>query len=655
MKVYHGSSNKNLKFNPKKPLMFFTTSKEDARGWAERLILGGKKNTGSYIYTAELNFKNLYERGDDFNPEYAEYENHEAKDEIWDEIFFEDIDEKREELVKAGFDCFHIELGDGLEYYIVPYECRNIIKWIDKETLNENTDILIEEGTTGAIGTDYCLLNGKYKNINESLNKLIDAVLDESLEKYDDFYATNSEYEFLAFMKRAKTGYRVLYDIKNKYYFMAEATSCVHPDLLKKAVQNGYYPELTITTYWDYFLTELGMSLMDFLFFPLNMDNKQLTQDRVSDGHTYKYTYDFGIFWVHYTSSLEPCSVYDLIGEPKEFEEIFPEGFGERLNEHLEKMGDCFITKSPYDIVNLFKNKPKEYRVLYDKNIDMYMIGDAESVTHYDMVQKAYKDAYYYNMEDFIQDLGGTIDNYTEMGQSGYWDGEDDENFDAYLWYIVFSPNEEWELGTDGYDKRYDYPFGHVFTRGCDLSEIGLWDALGVPQNSEKLNESTELNDDFWKWFGNSKVVDSQGNPLVVYHGTKVDNIKVFKLNNTDKYPAIYFTDSYEVASTYAWAKPMRCYLRIEKPLIVDGERKGYYDGARDIIVDSLEKATKGSYDGVIINNLDDDAIQDGEGEIATTYIVFSPKQIKSVDNKGIWSNSDNIYESLNREIERYL
>ena len=29
MKVYHGSSNKNLKFNPNKPLMFFTTDKDD--------------------------------------------------------------------------------------------------------------------------------------------------------------------------------------------------------------------------------------------------------------------------------------------------------------------------------------------------------------------------------------------------------------------------------------------------------------------------------------------------------------------------------------------------------------------------------------------------------------------------------------------------
>jgi hypothetical protein len=49
--------------------------------------------------------------------------------------------------------------------------------------------------------------------------------------------------------------------------------------------------------------------------------------------------------------------------------------------------------------------------------------------------------------------------------------------------------DEEWELGTDGYNKRYDYPFGHIFTRGCDLSEIRLWDALGTPLNSESLNE----------------------------------------------------------------------------------------------------------------------------------------------------------------------
>lgn len=141
--VYHGSSNKNLKFNPNKPLMYFTTKKEDARDWADRVILGGKKsNTGSYVYTVELSYNKLYEEGDDFNPEYAEYENSEEKDQIWSEIFFEDIHERREELVKAGFDCFHIELGDDIEYYIIPYECRKNIKWINKETISESIDTL---------------------------------------------------------------------------------------------------------------------------------------------------------------------------------------------------------------------------------------------------------------------------------------------------------------------------------------------------------------------------------------------------------------------------------------------------------------------------------------------------------------------------------
>ena len=508
-----------------------------------------------------------------------------------------------------------------------------------------------------------------------------------------------------------------------------------------------------------------------------------------------------------------------------------------KLKESLEKMGDCFITKSPYDIVNLFKNKPKEYRVLYDKNIDMYMIGDAESVTHYDMIQKAYKDAYYYNMEDFIQDLGGTIDNYTEMGQSGYYDGEDDENFDAYLWYIVFSPNEEWELGTDGYNKRYDYPFGHVFTRGCDLSEIDLWDALGVPENSEKLNEEaydyadlpledgevfsnyievmifspkdnvqriwqfikdkdmvrciidknmylwdakaathgamidflkkkygckytygntfmfgrrtidptslydiknhpedieeflenynylknllgidymnqdylktvinmsknktkvlteSNLNDAFWKWFGKSKLIEN-GQPMIFYHRTNAV-FDTFDKDFGSPLLADGFYFSTKPLSEWYGKNIMEVYLKMENPYIIEDMQnlnsvakfvedfslltedikttlQNYSDEYRsnpNISFDGkaalrrvvkwhlndqtkyvTERLQKKHYDGLIIKNSDgQDGIKYDE------YIVFSPNQIKSINNKGMWSNSDNIYETLNKEIERYL
>lgn len=341
----------------------------------------------------------------------------------------------------------------------------------------------------------------------------------------------------------------------------------------------------------------------------------------------------------------------------------------ENLNERLEKMGDCFCTTSAYDIVNLLKNKPKEYRILYDKNINTYMIGDADSITHWDMLQEAKRNALYYSQEDFINSLGD-FQNYVDLGQDGGWD-ENDNEIEPFLYYIVFSPNEEWELGTDGYNKRYDYPFGHVFTRGCDLSEIDLWDALGVPQNSEKINESADnLNDAFWKWFGNSKVVNNQGKPLVVYHGTNTDFNTFDKsfINSHEKRgdflgEGFYFHKKKEIAANYG-NNIIACYLRIENPLIINSEdeaknfreRFGFIDfkGIKlpryfkntDLTNTSpkyiSEKVKEFGYDGLIDN-------------LYGQYAVFEPNQIKSINNKGTWSNSDNIYETLNKEIERYL
>jgi hypothetical protein len=38
--------------------------------------------------------------------------------------------------------------------------------------------------------------------------------------------------------------------------------------------------------------------------------------------------------------------------------------------------------------------------------------------------------------------------------------------------------------------------------------------------NEQESLENVKLNDNFWKWFGNSKVVDNNGNPQIFYHGT---------------------------------------------------------------------------------------------------------------------------------------
>lgn len=66
---------------------------------------------------------------------------------------------------------------------------------------------------------------------------------------------------------------------------------------------------------------------------------------------------------------------------------------------------------------------------------------------------------------------------------------------------------------------------------------------------------SAHLTPEFKKWFGKSKVVDAEGKPLVLYHGTNAD-ITEFRtgreLGRKEKSPAIYFSENPEYAGNYA-------------------------------------------------------------------------------------------------------
>jgi hypothetical protein len=56
----------------------------------------------------------------------------------------------------------------------------------------------------------------------------------------------------------------------------------------------------------------------------------------------------------------------------------------------------------------------------------------------------------------------------------------------------------------------------------------------------------------FKKWFGKSKVVDADGKPLVVYHGTSRGGFSVFKLVYDDRPSAVFFSNKRTVAGDYA-------------------------------------------------------------------------------------------------------
>lgn len=158
----------------------------------------------------------------------------------------------------------------------------------------------------------------------------------------------------------------------------------------------------------------------------------------------------------------------------------------------------------------------------------------------------------------------------------------------------------------------------------------------------KEYNEYT--NDNFKKWFGNSKVVDENGNPLVVYHGTSSDIFSSFKMEfdrSLQGIGAMYFSGCQTHAEDYG-NSIYSVYLKMENPKIIDGQHK-YYDDLFSMIESNIKWAKNSDeFDGVIINNLKDPRegapFQDDDGEWVdydsnTVYVVFEPVQIKSATN----------------------
>ncbi|MBO7735530.1 MAG: hypothetical protein J6S67_23395, partial [Methanobrevibacter sp.] len=102
--------------------------------------------------------------------------------------------------------------------------------------------------------------------------------------------------------------------------------------------------------------------------------------------------------------------------------------------------------------------------------------------------------------------------------------------------------------------------------------------------NGDRIAKSAEALRNFYKWFGDSKVVDNDGRPLVVYHGTS----SVFDTFDSDVGhitdsgffgSGFYFTPIKSEAEYYGRIV-MPVYLKIEKPFIIS--TGGYYSGLYD-------------------------------------------------------------------------
>lgn len=163
-------------------------------------------------------------------------------------------------------------------------------------------------------------------------------------------------------------------------------------------------------------------------------------------------------------------------------------------------------------------------------------------------------------------------------------------------------------------------------------------------------------NPNFVHWFGNSKVVDARGRPLVVYHGTPDASFSEFSADQfftASREYANKFTSSSSASSSFygitdAAPAVIAVYLRIEKPFdtrdpvcrrIYNDQYFGKFGNgaaitesglpdwveARDLVEFLKEEMPEMGFDGVFV-----DEGRDASGQRPMAYMPFSPNQIKS-------------------------
>jgi len=200
-----------------------------------------------------------------------------------------------------------------------------------------------------------------------------------------------------------------------------------------------------------------------------------------------------------------------------------------------------------------------------------------------------------------------------------------------------------------GFDINPDAALNETFTEQFWSQGVDRSKGAGTSYSAVDQTQTPA----FQKWFGDSKVVDEDGDPLVVYHGTDAD-FNEFDTRRADRFGSHFGTIE---SATQAKASTKKdgefsakaVYLKIDNPIKLP-DLKFWTEGDLAKELESLgisvpKKAFQGDsfYEYSDIIKAIKDAGYDGveyvnsfEDKGSTSYIVFNPTQIKSAtDNVG--------------------
>ena len=233
-------------------------------------------------------------------------------------------------------------------------------------------------------------------------------------------------------------------------------------------------------------------------------------------------------------------------------------------------------------------------------------------------------------------------------GPRGFSDWLRDNGYDgARLWsqVMVLDPTQIKSIhnrGTfDPNDPRILYQSGQSLPATI---EVDGKQRSTVNSNGQPLAQTEEGVRAFWDWFGDSKVVDEQGRPLVVYHGTAAD-FDIFKNSPSTRHghgrqmPGIYLTPDPSIAEAYARTAANARDASTEingaaiLPLYVKMENPARFADPEDFANANVVEIKKHGYDGAV-------RFAPNDGRLLE-IVVFDPTQIKSIHNRGTFDPND--------------
>ena len=316
------------------------------------------------------------------------------------------------------------------------------------------------------------------KGIWDLNNPNVHENIKESFEKFDNgIIYTTSAYDVKNLLKDKPM--RVVYDAERNYYFVGEAKNFIHRDLLQAGWDSGLYydvdPEESRVSTVTRILYD-GLETQSMLLLSYFPDDENTDLERSSDGYTNKYILDNGICYTHMFSPLEEFPLYKVLDVKKFIQLEMPESLTEKFEEIEEGI---YTTNSAYDVLNRLKNKPSAYRVIYDNNINLYMIGDAFDYIHLDLLGAAFRSGFYPLMYS-ENEMGDYMDSCLEDGSMLLF------SYDPDGGSII-----DHEKSSDGYTRKYVYDYGTYYCHELTpLENFQLYKILGEPTKKEDIFEN---------------------------------------------------------------------------------------------------------------------------------------------------------------------